>query len=85
VGRRNLVLGLILLGCLLTGSAIVSNISSLPGWLGSLVSESLIIAGWVVVWHPVEQLLYEWRPDSLRLRFLEWLRAMDTEIRPEPA
>lgn len=80
LGRRNLILGVIVLACLLGASAALTQVTFLPEWLAILLSESCIIAGWVIVWHPIEQLLYEWRPDYVRLRFSEWLRAMRLEI-----
>ena len=43
------------------------------GPLGSLFGESLIIAGWVVMWHPLEVLLYGLWPVRRERKLLERL------------
>jgi len=50
-----------LAGCLLM-SAFLSGAALVPGFLGMLLSNGLMIAGWVSLWRPMEIFLYEWWP-----------------------
>jgi hypothetical protein len=50
-----------LAGCLFL-SAFLSGTALVPGFLGTLFSNGLEIAGWVSLWRPIEIFLYEWWP-----------------------
>jgi hypothetical protein len=70
-GRLALVIGLIaLVACI--GAATLAPWARL-GTLGEILRESLIIAGWVVMWHPLEVLLYGVWPVIRERRLLERL------------
>src|SRR5215469_3799484 len=61
-GVKALQMGIVFLaGCLLL-SAFLSGTALLPGFLGTLFSNGLEIAGWVSLWRPIEIFLYEWWP-----------------------
>lgn len=52
-----------------------------------LVSESLIIGGWVALWRPMEIFLYDWWPIRAEARLFDRLAAMpvDVHFAPSPA
>jgi len=61
-GVKALQMGIVFLaGCLLL-SAFLSGTALVPGFLGTLFSNGLEIAGWVSLWRPIEIFLYEWWP-----------------------
>ena len=47
----------------LSGDPFSKGVSLVPGFLGTLLSNGLVIVGWVSLWHPIEIFLYEWWPD----------------------
>jgi hypothetical protein len=58
-GRLSLAIGLLFLGVCL----FLSNLTdSWNGSVGRLISESLLIGGWVAMWRPLEIFLYRWWP-----------------------
>jgi hypothetical protein len=50
------------------------------GTAGGILRESLIIAGWVVMWHPLEVLLYGLWPVVRERRLLERLAAAEVRV-----
>ena len=52
-----------------------------------LVSESLIIGGWVALWRPMEIFLYDWWPIRAEARLFDRLAAMPVSVHfaPSPA
>lgn len=82
VAGRSALLGLLVLGIFLAASAVAGNLSFLPEWLSSLLSEGFIVAGWVGAWRPAELYLYEWRPYRARRKFYEYAKTMDLTIAP---
>lgn len=54
-------IGIAFLGTLLALSEAVGR-NFTPGPLASIVSESLVIGGWVALWRPLEIFLYDWWP-----------------------
>jgi len=78
-GRRALLVGLFfLIMCLL-----LSNWMSTLGEHSALMilGESLVIAGWVAMWGPMEIILYGWWPISRRLRLYRRLSDMKVELK----
>jgi hypothetical protein len=61
-GVKALQMGIVFLAVCLFLSAILSRIAIVPGFLGTLFSNGLEIAGWVSLWRPIEIFLYEWWP-----------------------
>ena len=61
-GVKALQMGIVFLAVSLLLSAFLSGISFVPGFLGTLLSNGLVIVGWVSLWRPIEIFLYEWWP-----------------------
>ena len=72
--------GLFLSLCLLA-SALVDRMAGLPDFLRTILGESLVIAGWVGLWHPLELVLYAWWPGRFRKGLLGHLAAADIHLR----
>ena len=53
-----------------------------------VVQESLIIVGWVALWHPMGIFLYDWWPIRAEAKLLDRLAEMDVQVvdasRPPP-
>lgn len=77
-GRLSLMIGLAMLVLCIGGAALVP-IDTL-GTPGGILRESLVIAGWVVMWHPLEVLLYGLWPVIRERRLLERLAAAEVQI-----
>jgi hypothetical protein len=73
--RLSLTIGLLTLGACMAGATLVP-VATL-GTFGEILRESLIIAGWVVMWHPLEILLYGLWPAVRERRLLERLAAAE--------
>ncbi len=79
-GYTELALGLVFLAaCLLLSSAAVA-VPAGPEWLGFVVAEGLVIVGWIVLWHPVDMLLFERWPLRREIRLLEAIAAADLRV-----
>lgn len=74
---------------LLIAFAFIATFISLAQWLGReltstfgvAVKEALTISGWVLLWRPVEVLLYDGLPWRRQRRVLQSLLAADTDVR----
>jgi len=77
-GRLSLMIGLATL-VLCIGAATLVPIATL-GAPGEILRESFIIAGWVVMWHPLEVLLYGIWPVVRERRLLERLASADVAL-----
>ena len=77
-GRLSLAIGLVALVLCVSAAALVP-VDTL-GTAGGILRESLIIAGWVVMWHPLEVLLYGVWPVVRERRLLERLAAADVRL-----
>lgn len=72
----NLAIGLIFLfACLSLRSSLEA------AGIGALITEGLLIIGWVALWRPVEMLLYDWWPVLRRARRFEAIARMPVELR----
>ena len=61
IGRYSLLVGICVLAlCITGGRLVVQNLR--VGQFGALLSEGLIILGWVANWRPIEIFLYDWWP-----------------------
>ncbi|MEZ5557788.1 MAG: hypothetical protein R3E86_04485 [Pseudomonadales bacterium] len=79
-GRLSLLIGAPLLVACTAGAALLRSADL--GQLGVLLAESLIIAGWVAMWHPLEMLLYGTWPVFRERRLLRRLAAADVALQP---
>ena len=82
-GRLSLAIGLGALVLCESAAALVP-VATL-GTAGEILRDSLIIAGWVVMWHPLEILLYGIWPVVRERRLLERLATADVRLTPSPA
>ena len=80
-GRTCLMIGLpFLVACLLLEKFLSQHVT---GALLKMAVESLMIAGWVAMWRPLEIYLYDWWPLLRRGKILEKLSRMNVEVRQQ--
>jgi len=77
-GRLSLAIGLATLVLCIGAAALVPTATL--GTPGEILRESLIIAGWVVMWHPLEVLLYGLWPVVRERRLLDRLAGAEVEL-----
>lgn len=77
-GRLSLAIGVVFLAACLGGAEMLAQKSA--AW-AQYVSESLIIAGWVAMWRPMQIYLYDWWPIQRQIRNLQRLSTMPVELR----
>lgn len=87
VGRISLVIGLgFVLLAIVVGESIAGMVGS--GRYTNVVQESLIIVGWVALWHPMGIFLYDWWPIRAEAKLFDRLGEMDVQVldagRPAP-
>jgi hypothetical protein len=78
-GRAWVVGAAFFAACLLL-AGLLESVPFLSGFVASLLSETIIIAGWVGIWHPLDLTLYAWWPDARRRKLLERMRALKLEF-----
>lgn len=78
-GRYLFVLGLLVLGTFLTISKMMEGWQAL-GFAREIISEGLVIMGWVAMWRPAEVLLYDWWPLYEERRWINKLLQADLDI-----
>lgn len=81
VGSRSLGIGLAVLAACLLGSQLLDD---RDGTLFSVVRQSLLIGGWVAMWHPMQIYLYGWWPLRRRWRVYEKMARMPVELKSAP-
>ena len=82
VGRTSLMIGLaMLVACVLGAQGAGMVLGNTPA--ARILSEGLIILGWVANWRPVEIFLYDWWPLAGRRRLYQ--RLSDARIKLQPA
>ena len=79
-GWRSLGRGLLALVVALGLSTFFKHVHPLPDLFNSLLGEGLVIVGWVVLWHPLEQLLYDGAPHRRRARLFKLLALCPVEF-----
>lgn len=78
-GRQALWIGIPVLAICLGISTFASARLGEHGF-SALISNSLIIAGWVAIWRPAELLLYDWWPYRNRIHLLDRLARLDVRV-----
>lgn len=78
-GRTSLLIGLVFLSL----SLVFSEFSK--AWFGAgqltrILSESVLIGGWVAMWRPMEIFLYDWWPITAKIRLLDRLAQMPVRV-----
>lgn len=56
-------------------------VEAVPGSLGAALREGLVISSWVVLWRPVELLIYDWIPVWDERRIMRRLLAAPLDVR----
>jgi len=79
-GRRALFLSLCLLGAAVTLSLLLTHFKPLPAPYNDLFGEALVVAGWVLLWRPMELLFYEWIQPWRDARNYERLAQLPLEL-----
>ena len=78
-GRISLLIGLSFLAAAIFISdyigGLISNKNS--AWL---IQESVVIGGWVALWHPLNIFLYDWWPIHAEARLFDRLAEMDVQL-----
>lgn len=78
IGQVALLLGLVLLVLLLSISELLA---SSPDRVVRALREGLAILSWVVMWRPVEALIYDWLPLRRERKLMQRLHDAPTEVR----
>lgn len=79
VGQAALSLAVVLVFVLLSLAQLVANL--VPGTLGIGLREGLVISSWVVMWRPIEVLIYDWIPVRHERRVLSKLLDASIDVR----
>jgi hypothetical protein len=75
-GRYSLAIALAFLALVIVvGESVASVISRAS--IVALIQDSLVIGGWVALWHPLNIFLYDWWPIRAEARLFEQLSTMD--------
>ena len=78
-GRISLAIGLAALAASVTVGDLLGTIVPRDGF-ASLLTESVLIGGWVAMWRPLEIFLYDWWPIRADVRLFSRLRDMPVRI-----
>ena len=78
-GQLALLLGVLLLSALLSLTKLLEG--AWTGSLGTGIREGLVIASWVVMWRPVEVLVYDWIPARHEQKVVAQVLAAPIEVR----
>ena len=84
VGRVSLLIGIAFLALVIVIGEYLSLKIDKESY-GYLVKESLIIAGWVALWRPLEIFLYDWWPIRAEATLLDRLSEMTVQVFSAPA
>jgi hypothetical protein len=82
IGQIALLLGVGLIIVLLSLAQLVARV--VPGSLGQALREGLVISSWVVLWRPVEILIYDWIPVHRERRVMRRLLSAPIDVRVGP-
>jgi hypothetical protein len=81
-GLRSLVYGITFLAICLVIAYIGANATWMPPWLGGFIYNGFSIIGWVSLWHPTEELLFNWYEPWRDRRLSRYVKTMALEIQP---
>lgn len=79
-GRRDLVLGLILAAAVVVIAGLFSVLVPMPEAILGIFWSFIILTLWVIVWTPVDTLVYYWRPYARDVRLYQNLREADLVV-----
>lgn len=80
-GKRDLVYALLLSFILILCEFFVVQLSFLPEVFSYLLAPGFGLIAWVVLWPPLDKLLYEWRPCRRSQRVYKYIQSAKLEIR----
>jgi hypothetical protein len=83
VGRTSLAIGLAFLVACFSLREVVQGLFG-DGTVAEILSEGLIIMGWVAMWRPIQVFLYDWWPIRRTVRVFAKLAAAPVELRALP-
>jgi hypothetical protein len=83
-GRTSLAIGLAFLAAAIALAQFLGELIANEGYAW-MVSESLIIGGWVALWRPMEIFLYDWWPIRADARLFDRLAAMPVGLHGAPS
>lgn len=78
-GRISLAIGLAFLSVAFAVGEFIGGMFS-KARFGRLLEESLVIGGWVALWHPMGIFLYDWWPIGAEARLYDRLSTMDVGV-----
>jgi hypothetical protein len=78
-GRISLAIGLVFLAVAIGVGEFAGGLFSKARY-GRLVEESLVIGGWVALWHPMGIFLYDWWPIGAEARLYDRLSTMGVSV-----
>ncbi len=78
-GRVSLFIGLVFLSVAIVVGEMIGGVFSKARY-GRLIEESLVIGGWVALWHPLGIFLYDWWPIGAEARLYDRLSTMDVSV-----
>ena len=82
VGQIALLLAVLLIIALMSVGELVASVIDNPVGLG--LKEGLVISSWVLMWRPVEVLVYDWIPWRRQRRVLKRLLEVPIDVRTGP-
>lgn len=80
-GVISLMIGLLFLAICLGARSLLRHAS--PSY--EVISEGLLIMGWVAMWRPIDLFLYDWWPIRRRWRIFRRAAMLAVELRASPA
>ncbi|MBN8507757.1 MAG: hypothetical protein J0L57_04015 [Burkholderiales bacterium] len=78
-GRISLFIGLVFLSVAIVVGEWIGGVFSKARY-GRLIEESLVIGGWVALWHPLGIFLYDWWPIGAEARLYDRLSSMGVSV-----
>ncbi len=77
--RYFFLVGLVMLIACLSLAQFVESLN-IAARISRIANVSLIIIGWVAMWHPIEALLYEWWPIREQRQYFDKIASLDIEV-----
>ena len=79
-GKQDLLSALLFSLLLFLGAFFVTQLSFLPEFIIYLIATGFGIIAWVVLWPPLDNLLYEWKPCRHMQRKYKYIQSAELEI-----
>lgn len=79
-GKRDLLSAVVLSFILILGEFSIIRLPFIPEFLTYLLATGFGIIAWVILWPPLDKLLYEWRPCRRSQRIFRYLQSAVLDI-----